>query len=344
MVQTVSYFIQLGQILFLCRHMRRSHTLCVVVAFIACVAIIGIDRRTFTAEWLSWVSAFLIALHYVMLTAVSIYFVIWLMIRNKYPEDEMTIQAVVLCVALICTLFGFCNGIYTKVNAYTINTDKVDSDLRIIHLSDLHLNTMFDAEDIAVIVDKVNELNPDIVCITGDVFDGWRSFAINLEDVYKEFRRLNPTYGTYVSYGNHDVVLLDELTTLCNKSGFRLLIDNEVQAGGVNIIGRACSPDGMTLDGYDIDNAKFNIVLDHIPDRIYESVGNNVDLALCGHTHGGQLLSIKLMFDMKYPIDSGGKQIKNTFAIVNQGAYLIYPYCRIFGRSEIVCIDVKCNK
>lgn len=344
MIQIVTYIIQLFEIVFLCRSLKVSRRLIVIALYIGAVAVIGVDRKYIVPEIISWVAAFLIALHYVMLSVVSLYLVFWILFRNLYREDMGKIQIIVLFVGLVTTLFGYYNGMIPTTNYYTIKTDKVTEDLRIVQISDLHICRMYNAEEISDLVNAVNELNPDIICITGDIYDGWRAFAVDMEDVYKEFRRLSPRYGTYVCYGNHDAPFTYELAELCKQSGFRLLIDGTVEAGDVRIIGRGCSPDGCKLSHYGIDSDTFTIVLDHKPDRVEEAAENNVDLLLCGHTHGGQLLSIKLMFNMEYDVDAGSKQYGDTLVIVNQGASLSYPYCRVFGKSEVVCVDIKSDK
>lgn len=342
MLQRVSYLVQLLEILFLCRRFKKYNILIVLACYIIAVAIITLDRRYYSPRLIAYVAAFLIGLHYVMLTAISIYILTWLLFRNKYSTDtDLILKITVISCGVIFTIYGFLNGLITNVNKYSIETSKLDNEFRIVQISDLHICEMYNANEVGKLVVKINSLEPDIVCFTGDMFDGWRSTTVDISKVCNEFKELNSKYGTYVIYGNHDAPFTRELGKLCDESGFTYLEDDKITVDNIDIIGRCCSPNGCSLNDIGIDNSRFTIVLDHTPDRIKESSERNIDLLLCGHTHGGQLLPIKLIFDIMYGINSGSNKYDNTLVIVNQGAYLIYPFCRISGESEIVCIDIN---
>jgi DNA polymerase II small subunit/DNA polymerase delta subunit B len=75
------------------------------------------------------------------------------------------------------------------------------SGFRIVHLSDTHINHFTSKKWIEAVVERVNQQNPDIILITGDVIDDHL-------DRIKEFppllRQLKSKHGVYVTSGNHE--------------------------------------------------------------------------------------------------------------------------------------------
>lgn len=60
------------------------------------------------------------------------------------------------------------------------------------------------------IVEKTNTLQPDIVVFTGDLFDDYARFGIEIQDeVSQLFRKINAPYGKFAIYGNHEYSGLD---------------------------------------------------------------------------------------------------------------------------------------
>lgn len=340
-IQTACYILQLLEILFLCR--RKKIPAMLLSASCYCVLVYAIEygRRHYVSKLLSYLLAVGISLHYVLLITVSIYICIWCVSVWIDSDFIYNSQSYVLFISLILTAYGFASGLNPHLSSYEIYSDKVNDDVRIVHISDLHISSMYDGNDISKLVNYINILNPDIICITGDVFDNRSSLDIDLNLVYREFKRLGPKYGTYVCQGNHDIKINDALIELCDESGFTYLVDESKVLNDFEIIGRKCSLVSDDLCDIIETNDKFKIVLDHIPNKIEESADNDVDLQLSGHTHGGQLFPITYKFKKSYGVCTGANYFGDTFVVISQGSRLVYPYCRIEGMSEIICIDVK---
>ncbi len=340
-IKMATYVLQLLEVWFLCRRKKLPITALVTVVYIgfayACLTNI---RFTLDRFW-GYVISFGIAMHYVLLITVSFYVAVWFIFRQWDVNYIYSIQSYVIIVSLIITAYGYCNSFSVDVNHYVYETDKVTKDVRIIQLSDLHLCNIFDAGELHRLVEAVNELKPDIICITGDIFTNKDAMPKDMNAIYEEFSRLNPTYGTYVCQGNHDINLSEELRTICNKSGMTLLIDDSSIVGELEISGRECNLRSEPISGIIKDWGKFTIVMDHRPDRVDEAVYYDVDLLLCGHTHGGQLFPIKLQFYGMYGVCTGTIEYDGTVVVINQGVGLIYPYCRVEGNPEIGCIDIR---
>lgn len=341
-VQSTYYIIQLLEVVFLCRRKKIPTIVLAVAGYVAFAFALTSSKRFYINRYIGYILSFGVALHYVMLIIVTVYILLWLLLHVKFANYLYGMQKYIIVVSLTLALAGFMNGMYIGLNTYEVHSDKVESDIRVVHLSDFHISNIFSQVEIDGLVNKINSLEPDIVCITGDMFTNRECTLIDMEAVYSELRRLNPKYGTYVCQGNHDVPLMDCVLELCEECGFSILLDDSVEINDVEIIGRACSTvKSKNLNNIVNNTDKFTIVLDHIPNRIDESVSNNIDLHLSGHTHGGQLPPISLKFKLEYGIYAGAKYFNDTFVVVNRGTYLIYPYCRLVDTSEVVCIDIK---
>jgi predicted MPP superfamily phosphohydrolase len=127
------------------------------------------------------------------------------------------IQAVIILVlcAVSCLLYAFFIERHNvKVENLSITSKKLPADfagLRLVHISDLHLNRLTDYE--RTVAQKVNSLNPDVIVITGDFFkqrddfegDNARTVLPQTIQQIQEFLRLlQAKHGIYITRGNND--------------------------------------------------------------------------------------------------------------------------------------------
>ncbi|MBR4144973.1 MAG: metallophosphoesterase, partial [Lachnospiraceae bacterium] len=88
-------------------------------------------------------------------------------------------------------------------------------------------------------------------------------------------------------------------------------------------------------DGYPV------IILDHEPDEIKALSAAGADVALCGHTHDGQIFPANLLVRLVYDNSYGYKKIGDTDSIVTSGVGLFGPFMRVGTISEICNIKIK---
>ena len=160
--------------------------------------------------------------------------------------------------------------------------------LRIAHLTDLHMSSRLGRAYFEEIVRQANEAEPDLVCLTGDIVE----HAPQLEWVESVLSGLESRVGSFFVLGNHDAYLdSDELRHRLEAIGFtdasRRGIQFGLDRGGLFVCGderpwfrRYCDPPS---------DAAFTIALLHTPDRFAWAARHGIDVALAGHTHGGQI-------------------------------------------------------
>jgi uncharacterized protein len=167
--------------------------------------------------------------------------------------------------------------------------------LTIVHLSDFHFTGLVGKSYFREVVRISNELQPDLVAITGDLVD----MAECIDWVPEILGKLTARYGVYVILGNHDLRVNEyKLRRTLVDSGLidvgRRWISLNIRDENIIIAGnelpwfkpaadlKNCPPRGP-------GESQLRIVLSHSPDQLKWARENKVDLMLSGHTHGGQI-------------------------------------------------------
>src|SRR4030095_4205246 len=166
--------------------------------------------------------------------------------------------------------------------------------LRIVHLSDIHLSAFTSRDQIARAVDRANELQPDIIALTGDYISKERQYAAPCAEM---LGRLKAKFGVYAVLGNHDhwvdaplitdLFRAEGITVLINE-GMRFEKDGEAfWLAGVDDTMVGLEDISLALAGSREDEMK--LLLAHNPILLRRAARASVDLVLSGHTHGGQV-------------------------------------------------------
>ena len=218
--------------------------------------------------------------------------------------------------AIIITVVYMSWGWYQAHNVwqkdYTIQTDKVVGSIKLALIADSHTGITFDGDGFAEHVKEIQGQNPDAVLIAGDFVDDDTSL-IDMKKCCEALGTLDTKYGVYYVFGNHDKGYYaserrgydgDDIIAELTKNGVTVLQDQSVLLGdSFYIIGRqdlseVTDRGGSRADIEDLvkalDDDKYQIVMDHQPADYANEKAAGVDLVLSGHTHGGQLLLIKL--------------------------------------------------
>ena len=353
----------------------------VIYTFFACSLLIGFLLppnnlgRVFKLIGNYWLGVFL----YIVLT-VLIADAIRLVIKKtkKIPEQYIKSKRTFVIAGAICIFIIGGISIYGAINARIIHTTKYEitvnkkvkniKDLKIALVADLHMGYNIGTHHIKKMVKKINEQNPDIVVIAGDIFDNEYESLDNPEQIIKTLRQLKSTYGTYAVYGNHDIsekilagftfskkgdkkesdIRMDELLEDANITLLRdeeVLIDDsfylygrpDYRRPGRGITVRK-TPQEITEN---LDQKKPIIVIDHEPNELQELADAGVDIDLSGHTHDGQLFPANLTNALMWENPYGYLQKDDMHSIVTSGVGLFGPNMRVGTIAEVVIVDVK---
>jgi predicted MPP superfamily phosphohydrolase len=239
--------------------------------------------------------------------------------------------------------------------------------LRIALVSDLHIGETVGRKWVANIVDAINKIEPDIICIAGDIIDSSLESISDPDAVAAELRRLNAPLGVYACPGNHDVDRLslrqtggtgsgvEGIKAFLEKADIVFLLDEiAMPSDNIYLAGRKdARPIGLRqarksaaelTTSLDLDKSKIFIVLDHQPVDYSNLEKAGADLIFSGHTHRGQFfpanIVTKLMFKKAGATHYGYWRGSTAQAVVSSGAGVWGPPIRIATGSEVAVIDV----
>lgn len=164
---------------------------------------------------------------------------------------------------------------------------------RIVHLSDIHHGLYLPAEALAAAVEFSNELEPDVVALTGDFVTASRAYIGPAAEILGGLRA---RYGSFAVLGNHDFrVGANEIAQALRRAGIDVLRNRHA---AVRRYGSSVYFAGVEDLHHDADLHSAlrgiparapTILLSHNPSIIHAAARRGISLVLAGHTHGGQV-------------------------------------------------------
>ncbi len=270
---------------------------------------------------------------------------------------------IVAVLFLICTVWIIWGNTALELNTYIIESERIPKSFegyRIAHVSDLHNDELGKGNE--NLIEMLKDSAPDIIVITGDIVDSYRTDIDVALQFAQEAVKIAPCY--YVT-GNHEariseygrlkngfsdigVEILEDEGVALEKSGelITLLGVNDPSFAGDNFLGIDESVMKNKLKQLDKEG-RYTILLSHRPELFEVYVENDVDLVFSGHAHGGQF---RLPFaDGLYApdqgllpkYDSGLYTDKNTNMLVSRGiGNSLFPF-RFNNRPEVILVELK---
>lgn len=274
-------------------------------------------------------------------------------IMFKNPQiTKYVIFSVVMSVTGLIILLGYLNADSVKIKKINLYSDKTSNikQLKIVAASDIHAGIIMDSKRIKKFVNEINKLNPDIVLFAGDVVDEDIEPVIK-DNIGDEFKNIKSKYGVFAVTGNHEYIGgADKSIEYLEKYNINYLRDESVTIENITIIGREDKEKPRftkierknlkeLVDSVNKDN--YLILMNHQPFNLNESVENNIDLQLSGHTHHGQMFPLNFITNLLYEVSWGYKQINNTHFYVSSGYGTWGPPVKTSSYSEIVEITLN---
>lgn len=174
--------------------------------------------------------------------------------------------------------------------------------LRLVQISDLHIGNSLEAGRLERMVERTNALGPDVIAVTGDLFD---FDPACIDEGVRRLAGLRARLGVYAVLGNHDTYTgAEEIASalarlapnivLLRDRVVRLPLERPLYLAGVEDPGRHWSARGLELGGLEAVAAARpddgpTILLVHRPEAFPQAARLGFPLVLAGHTHGGQL-------------------------------------------------------
>lgn len=265
----------------------------------------------------------------------------------------------IVAIGLLVALLGLGGSVvhdtwFTRLNVVQLTSAKVsDQGLRVAQITDFH-SLEWDSQ-VDQVVDRVRQAQPDVVAITGDLVT---TVDDNYAQVERLFAGLMRTHkNVFVVWGNHDHWNASRtgstrLRELIEQYRLVLLDDSAVPLdgpwGSLDVIGT----DDYFVGRGDLDQAlggtrpdAFRLVLTHSPDAAEALRGSGVDLAICGHTHGGQI-RVPIIGALYIPgewfpqYSKGWYDLDGVPLYIDSGVGTTGPRLRVFNPSQVTVFEI----
>ena len=220
----------------------------------------------------------------------------------------------------------------------TIVHEKIRKPFTVVHVSDLH-DLAFGKKQ-AKLLCAIREAKPDLIVITGDLFNRRRKKACRNAFAFADGAvRIAPVY---FAEGNHEISLRETgeryIETIL-MTGVRVLRDEYVDHDDIRIIGLRQYASPQTLQSM-LDTDRLNIVLAHRPEFFPIYASTDADVILSGHAHGGQIrfFGIGLYSPGQgfFPrFTTGLYRIGKSILHVSRGLGNTIPFPRMFDTPEL---------
>jgi predicted MPP superfamily phosphohydrolase len=282
---------------------------------------------------------------------------LWLAIRFSHlagnPEAlREPLAAAIYLLAALTGIYGIINARIIRIRRVPIKMPDLPASWRgrrAVLMSDLHLGPINGVQFCRRVVAAATRLQPDVVLIPGDLFDGTKG---DLDQLIAPFHALKPPLGIFFSTGNHEEFTSPkQYIDAIRRAGIRVLANEQVAVDGLRIAGvlyhDSSSPlhmkaalDSMGAAGAQANGALPGILLNHAPARlpIVEQAG--FSLQLSGHTHGGQFLPFTWITRRVYGRFTSGLHSFGSLAVyTSTGAGTWGPPMRVGTRPEIILLE-----
>ncbi len=274
-------------------------------------------------------------------------------LRSSQVRKMTALVILILVIGIV--IYGRIHAGQIQLAKYDVKINKPAGELqslKIVLVSDLHLGYEHGKKDVEEMVTRINTLEPDIVCIAGDLVDGNAEAVSDRAETAALFKDIKSEYGVYACLGNHDaggtyaemeqffqdtgILFLDDEALTINNS---FTLAGMKDSGPIGDQGEKRKTTASVLKN--VDKSKPVILLDHRPSNLDEALQAGADLMLSGHTHHGQVFPGQLVTNMNFEVDYGYLKKDSLQTIVSSGIGTWGPPLRIGSDSEIVLIEVQ---
>ena len=256
------------------------------------------------------------------------------------------IVGVLFALAIVLSAYGLLNARVIRLCRHTINLPNLPASWRgrkALVISDVHLGNINGQLFARRVAAMARQLNPDVIFIPGDLFDGSKT---NPEKIAAPLYELTPPLGVYFVSGNHEEIGgANHYSEALKRTGFRVLENERVIIDGLPVVGVTYHSSTRPLHlrhflmGLELKEGPPSILLQHVPNRlpIIEQAG--VSLMISGHTHQGQVFPFSWITRRAFgEFTYGLQRFGNLQVYTSSGAGTWGPPMRVGTHSEIVLL------
>lgn len=274
------------------------------------------------------------------------------------PDRSRMVAGAVVVVVAALLAWGYAEAMRVpRIRRVDVGISRLGSGLdglRVAVITDTHYGPIDRSRWSAAVVDRVNDIDADVVCHVGDIADG----TVDVRELQaKPLGAVRAQLARVYVTGNHeyfseaegwldyvDAIGWDALHNrhiVIERDGDKLVVagvdDATAQASGVD--GHGANLEAALAD---TDSTLPVMLLAHQPKQVVQAVTAGVDLQISGHTHGGQIWPFNFLVRLDQPVVQGlSSHGERTQLYTSRGTGFWGPPFRIFAPSEITLLTLR---
>lgn len=319
----------------------------------------------------SWLYIVTIAQIVLLFAPIDLIFFLLKKIRQSlYVKSEIYLKKYFIILLVFFTAYVPLRAYYeyknVKVERRVYKLDSLKQDLdnfKIAFISDIQMDRFTNEKRVKNYIDKLNQLNSDLVLAGGDFVTNDSSF---IPKVAYYTGLIKSNYGVYSCIGDHDFFAFKKFYWKSLSEIKKALLENNVNMidnGNVILyvnesLIKITFLSNTYVKGYEEvifdslaksgSNADLKILVTHQPDELIakKAKEHGYNLYLAGHTHGGQVVFLfpfinltPVMFETKFI--KGDYWFNSLLMIVNRGLGMSTMPIRYHALPEITLIEIK---
>jgi uncharacterized protein len=269
----------------------------------------------------------------------------------KYTNINLNfkiILSVLFLLAITISIYGIWNAQHPQLKNIVVKIKNLPlqwQDKKVVFISDVHLGAVNKTPFIKKIVAQINAVDPELVLIGGDYFDGSLSEYNSLTDPLKNIKS---KFGIYFVNGNHESYIGEKgADQALQSAGVKILNDKIANIDGLNIVGADFTNDLSNKQNVEellkkVNTDEVNIFIYHEPRYIDLAKASGIDLQLAGHTHYGQQFPFQFFTWLIYKKYHNGFHTGGDYtSYTSNGVGTWGPPMRIGNTPEVVAITLN---
>lgn len=272
-----------------------------------------------------------------------------------------------IAIYIIFLWFGSFSALHTKVKDITVNSNKVNTETKILFVSDIHSDLLLNSLNVTKIKNIAKKEDPDLILIWWDLLNKWNPLYSEIYRTRDELKM--PIYAVAWNHDQFNDISPDEeksfqsgkwiisaISQAAQNGNFKILKDESIIKWQIQVIwlkDKSSRQNGFYditseyINNIEINNQDyFNILLTHQPLSLsWELTNSNVDLELAWHTHNGQIIwlkrIVKAVNDYAYWLYTERNNNSEKYIYVSQWISTRWLPFRFGTHSEIVMLHIN---
>jgi len=279
-------------------------------------------------------------------------------IEMEFAMEVVWITLGILVIGML--IYGALLNSFPKTEYYEIFTDKINADVKLVFLTDLH--GCVHGKENETLIHMIEKEEPDFICIAGDMTV---KNGKGIKEAVSLLKTLREKYPIFYAPGNHEIRMeeYDSYKKMLQEIQVSYLENAGKTEKGIRIIGldldeywyhkcwqkRDFTEEHLTELLGKNESEQYSILIAHNPEYFPQYAKWGADVTLSGHVHGGiarlpilgGVIAPSLRLFPKY--DAGKFEKNGKYMILSRGLGLHHIKLRFFNRPEVSVINLTCQ-